>query len=147
MSETLVKRPPGLTGSRLGRRARSLGGLLASVALTFLGLLCITFVIGRIIPIDPALAIVGDRAPAHVYERVREELGLNLPIWQQFFIYVGQVLRGDFGTSILTGRPVMDCCCNCGWKLRTCKRSWRTCRARTPQQHGLHASGSKWRKA
>jgi peptide/nickel transport system permease protein len=108
VSDTLVKRPPNLIGSRLGRHARSLGGILASIAFTFLGLLCITFVIGRVIPIDPALAIVGDRAPAHVFDRVREELGLNLPIWQQFFIYVGQVLRGDFGTSILTGRPVME---------------------------------------
>ncbi len=90
------------------RRIRSLGGLAISLTLTFLGLLFVTFVIGRVIPIDPALAIVGDRAPTHVYERVREELGLNLPIWQQFFIYVGQVLRGDFGDSILTSRPVVD---------------------------------------
>lgn len=100
--------PPSFFGGRLRRRVRSLGGLLISVALTFLGLLCITFVIGRVIPIDPALAIVGDRAPTHVYERVREELGLNLPLWQQFAIYVGQVLRGDLGNSILTGRPVIE---------------------------------------
>jgi peptide/nickel transport system permease protein len=90
------------------RRVRSLGGLAISLALTFLGLLFVTFVIGRIIPIDPALAIVGDRAPTHVYERVYEELGLNLPLWQQFFIYVGQVLRGDFGDSVLTGQPVIE---------------------------------------
>ncbi|WP_366554070.1 ABC transporter permease [Aquibaculum sediminis] len=108
MTERSLAAPPRLLGTRLTRRIRSVGGLLASLALTFLGLLCITFVIGRIIPIDPALAIVGDRAPAHVYERVREELGLNLPLWQQFFIYVGQVLRGDFGTSVLTGRPVLE---------------------------------------
>ncbi|MDF2097162.1 ABC transporter permease [Aquibaculum arenosum] len=108
MTERSLAAPPRLLGTRLTRRIRSLGGLLASLALTFLGLLCITFLIGRIIPIDPALAIVGDRAPAHVYERVREELGLNLPLWQQFFIYVGQVLRGDFGTSVLTGRPVLE---------------------------------------
>lgn len=108
MTERSLAAPPRYLGTRLTRRIRSLSGLLASLALTFLGLLCITFVIGRIIPIDPALAIVGDRAPAHVYERVREELGLNLPLWQQFFIYVGQVLRGDFGTSVLTGRPVVE---------------------------------------
>lgn len=95
-------------GYTVSRRLRSLGGLAISLALTFLGLLFVTFVIGRIIPIDPALAIVGDRAPTHVYERVREELGLNLPLWQQFFIYVGQVLRGDFGDSVLTGRPVIE---------------------------------------
>lgn len=79
-----------------------------TVVTTFLGLLAITFFIGRVVPIDPALAIVGDRAPAHVVERVREELGLNLPLWQQFFLYLKQALTGDFGTSVLTTHPVME---------------------------------------
>jgi len=83
-------------------------GFLVTVVTTFLGLLAITFFIGRVVPIDPALAIVGDRAPAHVIERVREELGLNLPLWQQFFIYIKQALSGDFGTSVLTTHPVME---------------------------------------
>jgi peptide/nickel transport system permease protein len=78
------------------------------VALTFLGLLLVTFLIGRVVPIDPVLAAVGDRAPADVYERVRVELGLDLPLWQQFVIYVGQVVRGDLGESVLTARPVLD---------------------------------------
>ncbi len=78
-----------------------------TVATTFLGLLAVTFFIGRVVPIDPALAIVGDRAPAHVVERVREELGLNLPLYQQFVIYVRQAVTGDFGTSVLTTNPVM----------------------------------------
>lgn len=83
-------------------------GFIVTVVTTFLGLLAVTFFIGRVIPIDPALAIVGDRAPAHVVERVREELGLNLPLWQQFFIYLKQALTGNFGTSVLTTNPVMD---------------------------------------
>jgi peptide/nickel transport system permease protein len=83
-------------------------GFIVTVVTTFLGLLAVTFFIGRVIPIDPALAIVGDRAPAHVVERVREELGLNLPLWQQFFIYLKQALTGNFGTSVLTSNPVMD---------------------------------------
>jgi len=78
------------------------------VAATLLGLLAVTFVIGRIVPIDPVLAVVGDRAPAHVYARVREEMGLDLPIWQQFWIYVRDVAQGDFGTSVLTSRPVIE---------------------------------------
>nr|WP_210290096.1 ABC transporter permease [Rhizobium skierniewicense] len=82
-------------------------GFLVTVITTFLGLLAVTFFIGRVIPIDPALAIVGDRAPAHVVERVREELGLNLPLWHQFFLYIKQALSGDFGTSVLTTNPVM----------------------------------------
>ena len=74
---------------------------------TLFGLLAVTFFIGRVIPIDPALAIVGDRAPQHVIERVRLELGLDLPLYQQFYIYVKQVLSGDFGTSVLTTNPVL----------------------------------------
>lgn len=85
----------------------SIGRFLLVGAITFLGLIAVTFFIGRVIPIDPALAIVGDRAPAHVVERVREELGLNLPLYQQFVIYVKGVLEGNFGNSVLTTNPVM----------------------------------------
>ena len=49
------------------------------LATTLLGLVAVTFLIGRVVPIDPVIAIVGDRAPAHVYERARQELGLDLP--------------------------------------------------------------------
>nr|WP_225192756.1 ABC transporter permease [Sinorhizobium alkalisoli] len=80
---------------------------LVVVATTYLGLLAVTFFIGRVIPIDPVLAVLGDRAPAHVVERTREAMGLNLPLYQQFFIYVRQALSGDFGTSVLTTNPVM----------------------------------------
>ncbi len=80
---------------------------LATLALTILGLLLITFVIGRVVPIDPVLKIVGDRALPEVYERVRQELGLHLPIWQQVLLYLQKVLSGDFGRSALTGQPVL----------------------------------------
>jgi peptide/nickel transport system permease protein len=93
--------------SRANKRLTAIIGFLVTVITTFLGLLAVTFFIGRVIPIDPALAIVGDRAPAHVVERVREELGLNLPLWQQFFLYIKQAFSGDFGTSVLTTNPVM----------------------------------------
>src|SRR5436190_2181799 len=61
-----------------------LGGVArlgTSLVLTLLGLLLVTFLIGRVVPIDPVLAAVGDRAPPDVYERVKEELGLNLPLF------------------------------------------------------------------
>ena len=86
--------------------AQAAARFAAIVALTYLGLLAVTFFIGRVIPVDPVLAIVGDRAPEHVIERVREEMGLNKPLWQQFGIYVGKALQGDFGTSVLTANPV-----------------------------------------
>jgi peptide/nickel transport system permease protein len=79
----------------------------ASVALTFLGLLLVTFLIGRVVPVDPVLAAVGERAPAEVYEQIRVELGLHLPLHEQFWRYVTQVLRGDFGRSVLTANPVL----------------------------------------
>jgi peptide/nickel transport system permease protein len=90
------------------RIALSLGAFVVTVALTFLGLLAITFFIGRIVPIDPVLAVVGDRAPQAVYERVREEMGLDRPLVVQFASYVGDVVRGDLGTSVSTQRPVVE---------------------------------------
>ena len=96
------------SGARASAFAWSLTRFLVTVVTTYLGLLAVTFFIGRVIPIDPALAIVGDRAPAHVVERVREQLGLNLPLYQQFVIYVRQALTGDFGISVLTTNPVMS---------------------------------------
>ena len=84
------------------------GRLALTLAFTFLGLLLVTFLIGRVVPIDPVLAAVGDRAPQDVYEQVKIELGLHLPLWQQFLVYVGDVLRGDFGRSVLTASPVLD---------------------------------------
>lgn len=106
MSVTTVT-TSGRRNARISKWALSIGSFLLVVITTFLGLLAVTFFIGRVIPIDPVLAILGDRAPAHVIERTREELGFNLPIWQQFIIYVQKALSGDFGMSVLTSNPVM----------------------------------------
>jgi peptide/nickel transport system permease protein len=88
------------------KRLYALAGLLASVSLTLFGLVVVTFLIGRVMPIDPVLAAVGDNAPQEVIERARQEMGLNQPVLQQFLHYVGQLLRGDLGRSILTKSPV-----------------------------------------
>ena len=88
------------------KRLKAAGNLLVVIALTYLGLLAVTFFIGRVIPVDPVLAIVGDRASEDVVKRVREELGLNKPVYEQFAIYVVKASRGDFGTSVLTSNPV-----------------------------------------
>ena len=92
----------------LPRPLRTALRLIATLALTFLGLLLVTFLIGRVVPIDPVLAAVGERAPPDVYERMKVELGLHLPLWQQFLMYVGNVLQGDFGKSVLTANPVLE---------------------------------------
>lgn len=78
------------------------------VTITFFGLLLITFLIGRVVPIDPVLSVVGDKASPEVYERARIAMGLHLPLWHQFFIYISNVLRGDLGTSVLTAKPVLQ---------------------------------------
>lgn len=80
---------------------------VSTFVITMLGLLLVTFLIGRVIPIDPVLAVVGDRAPPDVYEKARIALGLDKPLWEQFITYIGQVLRGEFGTSVLTSNPVL----------------------------------------
>src|SRR5436305_1708979 len=94
-------------GRRRVGTIRHLGNLLLSVALTFLGLTCVTFFIGRVIPIDPVLAIVGDKASVETYTRVRAEIGLDLPIPIQFWRYLVKVLHGDFGSSVVTSQPVL----------------------------------------
>lgn len=87
-------------------RIRALAAALASVPITLFGLILITFLIGRVVPIDPVLAIVGDRAPQDVVARTRLELGLDRPLPEQFIRYVGQLAHGDFGRSVMTSNSV-----------------------------------------
>lgn len=84
-----------------------IGSWLLTVAITLVGLAALTFFIGRVLPIDPVLAIVGEKALPEVYQRVYLELGLDKPIWSQFGDYLMRLLRGDFGTSYATSRPVL----------------------------------------
>ncbi|MFQ5784497.1 MAG: ABC transporter permease [Alphaproteobacteria bacterium] len=88
--------------------AAKAANLVFTLSLTFLGLTAITFVIGRVMPVDPVLAIVGDRASTEVYEAMRLELGLDKSLIQQYWIYLANVLQGEFGKSIMTTRPVLD---------------------------------------
>lgn len=75
---------------------------------TFMGLLTVTFVIGRVMPLDPVLAIVGEQATQETYLKVYNELGLDKSIIEQLFNYYWSVLQGDFGDSLLTRRPVIS---------------------------------------
>ena len=99
----------GLAGAAVPVRVlASVLRVASSLALTFLGLTAITFLIGRVMPLDPVLAIVGDRAPQDVYDAVYRQLGLDQPIYVQYLRYLGDILSGDFGISIQTARPVLD---------------------------------------
>ena len=86
----------------------SIAGFCAVILLTFLGLLAITFFIGRVVPIDPVLAVVGDRATQEQYDAMRVAMGLDRPMIVQFFSYVAEVFQGDLGRSVSTNRLVVD---------------------------------------
>jgi peptide/nickel transport system permease protein len=107
LSEIASSTRPGRS-SALADWTFAAGKLAVSVALTLLGLLTVTFLIGRVVPVDPVLAVVGDRASPQVYQRVYLELGLDKPLYEQFWIYLKLALTGDFGTSVLTANKVID---------------------------------------
>ena len=94
--------------SSLSRAVYPAFRLILSVAVTFFGLLLVTFLIARVVPIDPVLAVVGERASPETYAAAVRQLGLDRPLYEQFAIYVGKVLRGDFGVSLLTAQPVIS---------------------------------------
>ena len=81
--------------------------LILSIPMIFI-LLTVVFVILRILPGDPVLAIVGMKASEEQIEKLREQLGLNKPLWAQYVDYVAGILRLDFGRSMIWGRrPVL----------------------------------------
>lgn len=102
---------PNLQNTRSSRAIGFAGQViswLVTVAITLLGLVALTFFIGRIVPIDPVLAIVGEKATQESYDKVFYELGLDKPVWEQFTTYTLKLIQGDFGTSFTTTRPVLE---------------------------------------
>ena len=73
-----------------------------------IGLSVIVFGIMAAIPGSTALAILGSFATPENVARVNRELGLDLPVWQQYFVWVGNLVQGDFGHSYILRRPVLD---------------------------------------
>ncbi len=67
-----------------------------------------TFFIANVVPIDPAIAALGDNAREEQIKEFRERYGLDKPIWQQYLIYMGRLLSGDLGNSLRTGRAVLE---------------------------------------
>ena len=80
--------------------------LLALPAL--FGLILLTFVLARVIPGDPAATLAGDAATPAMIAEIRAQYGLDRPILEQAVIHLRQVLTGDFGKSIFSGRPVTE---------------------------------------
>jgi peptide/nickel transport system permease protein len=71
-----------------------------------LGVSVLVFSFIHLIPGDPALTMLGERATPEKVAEVRTRLGLDRPIWQQYVLYIGKALRGDLGVSIVRGDPV-----------------------------------------
>ena len=82
---------------------------ISLVVPTFLGIIFLTFILIRLVPGDPVEVRVGERGISpERHAQLLHEMGLDRPLYVQFFDYVGGVLKGDLGISVITHRPVMD---------------------------------------
>lgn len=79
---------------------------LAAAALTFLAVSVLVFLMSHLTPGDPATIMLGENASAADVARLRHELGLDRPLAAQYVRYLSNLLRGDLGRSIRSGRPV-----------------------------------------
>jgi glutathione transport system permease protein len=75
---------------------------------TLLIVAVLVFLFVHMLPGDPARLVAGPEADAQVIELVRKQLGLDLPLWQQFWHFITNVIQGDFGTSMVSRRPVSE---------------------------------------
>jgi len=80
---------------------------LISLIPVLLGVSIVVFSLIRLIPGDPVIIMLGEKARVEDIERVREEMGFNRPIPVQYVEWMGKILRGDLGTSIINRTPVM----------------------------------------
>ncbi len=99
---------PSRSAGKAGRRLRWLASTLLTVCITLLGLLMVTFALGRVLPADPVLRVVGDRATQEQYDQVRSAMRLDQPLTDQFVAFVGDMVSGDFGRSLVTGNSIAE---------------------------------------
>ncbi len=81
--------------------------LLGAIPVLF-GLSIILFAFIHLLPGDPAATILGQHARPELVDAMRHRLGLDLPLWQQYLNYVGDLLHGDLGRSFVNNRSVVD---------------------------------------
>src|SRR5262249_16821988 len=75
---------------------------------TLIGVSIITFILIHAVPGDPAQMIAGHEASQQAIDMIRAKLGLDQPLYKQYSTYIGNLLKGDLGTSLRSSRPVMD---------------------------------------
>ena len=73
-----------------------------------LGVLLIGFLLLQVVPTDPAIILAGPTASQAEVEAIRQQLGLDRPLWEQFGLYLLRVLQFDLGRSMISNRPVLD---------------------------------------
>jgi peptide/nickel transport system permease protein len=79
--------------------SRYIGLRLLQMIPVLLGVSTVVFLLVRLIPGDPATSMLGSRATSALIARVHQQFGLDLPIWRQYFDYLGNMVRGNFGES------------------------------------------------
>lgn len=82
----------------LRRLLVTLPTIFITISIIFFGL--------RILPGDPAVAMLGDNATPEAIAALRDQMGLNAPLWQQYLVFLGNVVRADFGESFISGEAV-----------------------------------------
>lgn len=80
---------------------------LAFLLLTVAGMSVFVFVVTHAVPQDPARLVAGDYATKDILEKVRRDLGLDRPVWEQYYLYMRALVRGDLGRSFMTNKPVL----------------------------------------
>jgi peptide/nickel transport system permease protein len=78
---------------------------LLLMGITVIGMVTVVFFLLRAIPGDPATYMLGDYATVESVAALKAELGLDRPVWEQYFSFVRRALTGDMGTSVVTGQP------------------------------------------
>ncbi len=82
---------------------------LTSLIPTLVGISILSFVLIRLVPGDPVLLLLGERgSDPEIYKEMQKTLGLDLPIYKQYFNFIYNVLNGDLGNSIISKRPVVS---------------------------------------
>jgi peptide/nickel transport system permease protein len=81
---------------------------LVEIVPTILAITFVVFVMMRSIPGDPVVALLGDAYTEEDAVRVRAQYGLDEPLLVQYTIWLGKLVQGDWGVSILSGRPVLQ---------------------------------------
>jgi len=82
---------------------RYIAGRLLLILPVLFGVSIVAFMLIRLIPGNPAVAILGERATPELIARVQNQLGLNLPMWRQYLHFLGNAWRGEFGLSFFYG--------------------------------------------